>query len=107
MIATGTRCAFPFAESSSNPRARGPLSTLPRVICAAVVKRPKNTSASGMTAWAVLRYNVEREEETPMEVNDKAPEFTLPDQNGQNISLKDFRGKTVILFFYPKADTPG
>jgi len=42
-----------------------------------------------------------------MEVHDKAPEFTLPDQNGESISLKDFRGKTVILFFYPKADTPG
>lgn len=42
-----------------------------------------------------------------MQVHDKAPEFTLPDQNGENISLKDFRGKTVVLFFYPKADTPG
>jgi len=42
-----------------------------------------------------------------MHVNDKAPEFTLPDQNGQNVSLKDFRGKTVVLFFFPKADTPG
>lgn len=42
-----------------------------------------------------------------MQVNDKAPEFTLPDQNGENLSLKDFRGKTVVLFFYPKADTPG
>lgn len=42
-----------------------------------------------------------------MQVNDKAPEFTLPDQNGENVSLKDFRGKTVVLFFYPKADTPG
>ncbi len=60
-----------------------------------------------MTARAVLRYNVVLEEETSMQVNDKAPEFTLPDQNGKNISLKDFRGKTVILFFYPKADTPG
>jgi thioredoxin-dependent peroxiredoxin len=42
-----------------------------------------------------------------MDVNDKAPEFTLPDQNGDPVSLKDFRGKTVVLFFYPKADTPG
>jgi thioredoxin-dependent peroxiredoxin len=42
-----------------------------------------------------------------MEVNDKAPEFTLPDQDGKEVSLKDFRGKTVVLFFYPKADTPG
>lgn len=42
-----------------------------------------------------------------MQVHDKAPEFTLPDQNGEKVSLKDFRGKTVVLFFYPKADTPG
>ncbi len=42
-----------------------------------------------------------------MEVNDKAPEFTLPDQNGENISLKDLRGKYVVLYFYPRADTPG
>jgi len=42
-----------------------------------------------------------------MDINDKAPEFTLPDQNGRLVSLKDFRGKTVVLFFYPKADTPG
>jgi peroxiredoxin Q/BCP len=42
-----------------------------------------------------------------MDVNDKAPDFSLPDQNGDQVSLKDFRGQTVILFFYPKADTPG
>ncbi len=54
-----------------------------------------------------MRYNVDREEETPMDINDKAPEFTLPDQNGAGVSLKNFRGKTVVLFFYPKADTPG
>jgi len=42
-----------------------------------------------------------------VDINDKAPEFTLPDQSGESVSLKDFRGKTVVLFFYPKADTPG
>jgi thioredoxin-dependent peroxiredoxin len=42
-----------------------------------------------------------------MDVNDKAPEFTLPDQNGKDISLKEFRGKNVVLYFYPRADTPG
>jgi hypothetical protein len=42
-----------------------------------------------------------------MKVNDKAPEFTLPDENGKDVSLKDLRGKTVILFFYPRASTPG
>jgi thioredoxin-dependent peroxiredoxin len=42
-----------------------------------------------------------------MDINDKAPEFTLPDQNGEDVSLKDFRGKWVVLYFYPRADTPG
>lgn len=42
-----------------------------------------------------------------MEVNDKAPAFSLLDQDGNKVSLKDFAGKTVVLFFYPKADTPG
>ncbi len=42
-----------------------------------------------------------------MKVNDKAPAFSLLDQDGNKVSLKDFAGKTVVLFFYPKADTPG
>ena len=37
----------------------------------------------------------------------KAPDFTAKDQNGKNISLSDFSGKDVILYFYPKDDTPG
>jgi peroxiredoxin Q/BCP len=42
-----------------------------------------------------------------MEVNDKAPEFTLANEVGQSVSLKDYRGKNLVLFFYPKANTPG
>jgi peroxiredoxin Q/BCP len=38
---------------------------------------------------------------------DPAPDFTLPDQNGDPVSLSGLRGKTVVLYFYPKADTPG
>ena len=38
---------------------------------------------------------------------DKAPDFTAKDQNGKTISLADFKGTTVILYFYPKDDTPG
>ncbi len=36
-----------------------------------------------------------------------APAFTLPDQDGNKVSLKDFKGQKVILYFYPKDDTPG
>jgi len=42
-----------------------------------------------------------------MQVNDKAPDFKLPDENGKETSLKDFKGKTLVLYFFPKADTPG
>ena len=42
-----------------------------------------------------------------MEVNDKSPDFSTTDENGKEVALKDFLGKTVILYFYPKADTPG
>ena len=38
---------------------------------------------------------------------DPAPDFTLPDQEGTQVSLSGLRGKTVVLYFYPKADTPG
>ena len=40
-------------------------------------------------------------------VGKKAPEFTLAGSNGEDVSLKDFKGKTVVLYFYPKDDTPG
>ena len=42
-----------------------------------------------------------------LETGIKAPEFTLPDQNGEMHSLTDYRGKKVILYFYPKDNTPG
>jgi peroxiredoxin Q/BCP len=38
---------------------------------------------------------------------DKAPDFTAMDQNGKAVSLADYKGKNVILYFYPKDDTPG
>ena len=40
-------------------------------------------------------------------VGAKAPAFSAPDQSGKTVSLSDFAGKTVILYFYPKDDTPG
>lgn len=40
-------------------------------------------------------------------IGQKAPDFTLPDENGDMRSLSEFRGKKVVLYFYPKDDTPG
>ena len=42
-----------------------------------------------------------------LEVGTKAPEFTLPDKDGNNVSLSEFRGKKVVLYFYPKDNPPG
>jgi len=42
-----------------------------------------------------------------IEPGDAAPDFTLPDQRGRDVSLSDFAGRTVVLYFYPKAGTPG
>lgn len=42
-----------------------------------------------------------------LNIGDKAPALSLPDQSGTRVSLKDFTGKQVVLYFYPKDDTPG
>ncbi|MHB8208115.1 thioredoxin-dependent thiol peroxidase [Mucilaginibacter sp.] len=42
-----------------------------------------------------------------LKAGDKAPDFNSNDQNGEEVSLANFKGKTVILYFYPKDDTPG
>ena len=42
-----------------------------------------------------------------LQIGDKAPDFTLNDQNGNPVSLADFAGKRVVLYFYPRDNTPG
>jgi thioredoxin-dependent peroxiredoxin len=117
MIVTGKSVIFPLGVTSINPRARGPVSFFardelcPNKSCATIKARPAQ-----MTPRRAIRYNGERalklEGEASMgsltlKDNDKAPEFTLPDQDGKVIKLKDYRGQYVVLYFYPRADTPG
>lgn len=42
-----------------------------------------------------------------VEEGNAAPDFTLPDEEGTPVRLRDFKGKRVVLWFFPKADTPG
>ena len=43
----------------------------------------------------------------PLAVGSAAPDFTLPDETGKPVTLSSFRGKSVVLVFYPGDDTPG
>jgi peroxiredoxin Q/BCP len=46
-------------------------------------------------------------EQNRLAVGDKAPEFALADADGKTVSLSDFRGRSVVVYFYPAASTPG
>jgi len=105
-IAIGSNSVFPVGDITIKPSARGSLAGFFET-CAQIVRPIPKAMTAEMTNGVAMRYKVDREEKRLMDINDKAPDFTLPDQNGENVSLKDFRGKTVVLFFYPKADTPG
>ena len=48
-----------------------------------------------------------KEDKTRLAPGEKAPAFTLPDQDGTKVSLRDFAGKPVVVYFYPADDTPG
>ena len=61
-----------------------------------------------LSAWASERWDVSSDY-APKVVSEgePAPDFTLTSDAGENVSLSDFRGKPVVLYFYPKDDTPG
>src|ERR1700690_997637 len=129
-IAIGSSVDLPFAESCSSARARGPasffLGTLrsPGVICGrsscAVAPTAINTTLASNaskpqyrilwnTNWldgavtGLARLDFDFPGRIRMNIHDKAPDFALPDENGKKMALKDLKGKTVILFFYPRA----
>ena len=54
-----------------------------------------------------MKYKLGLEEINMLEPGARAPEFTLLDQEGRRVSLSDFLGKKVVLYFYPKDNTPG
>jgi peroxiredoxin Q/BCP len=60
-----------------------------------------------VTVAAILGVTPKRKERRMLEVGQPAPDFELPDQNGKPVRLSDLRGQRVVVYFYPKADTPG
>ena len=53
-------------------------------------------------------FNITKDRRKKMlNIGDRAPDFTLKDKNGKDVTLSDFKGKRVVLYFYPKDNTPG
>lgn len=79
------------------------------------VAAKKTTTKKAVTTKSATTKKItpKKEAKTPVEnpnlpkVGQKAPMFTLFNQNGEKVSLKDFKGKNVVVYFYPKALTPG
>lgn len=76
-----------------------------------VVKKPAKKVTKKVTKKVIKKAAPKKDAATvkslALEVGQIAPDFTLEDQNGKKVSLKDFRGQNVVVYFYPKAMTPG
>jgi peroxiredoxin Q/BCP len=60
-----------------------------------------------MTLAEILKLLLKRRKGRMLSIGDRAPDFDVTDHTGQRRRLSDFAGQTVVLWFYPKADTPG
>lgn len=73
-----------------------------------VLKKPAAKSAKKIKKTTTIAVSTPALETTPrVAAGDLAPAFTLQDQNGTQVSLESFKGRKVVLYFYPKDDTPG
>jgi AhpC/TSA family len=69
--------------------------------------RPRASLEAAVWGMAARLESLTRREARMLEPGDKAPDFTVQDHTGKTRKLSDYRGKSVVLWFYPKADTPG
>src|SRR5499427_7917815 len=99
------RCALHvFARNlrRTDPRCRGrtfPTKTIDRTVLSRVSTYPVLTPKKGRKEGISVA--------TELTEGAKAPAFDLPRDGGGRVSLKDFKGKKLVIYFYPKADTPG
>ena len=92
----------PAKKSAAKTAARSsPKSTAKKVVGALKKVAAKLVPAKMKATSAVLAV------QDVLAAGKRAPEFSLPSDEGRTLSLKDFAGKTVVLYFYPKDDTPG
>ena len=57
--------------------------------------------------WRGHGASFDEEEPLMLKVGDRAPAFSLTSDSEERVALKDFRGRNLVLYFFPKADTPG
>ncbi len=69
--------------------------------------RPGASLQEAVWGMAARLESIRRGEARMLEPGSQAPDFTVQDHTGQTRKLSDYRGKSVVLWFYPKADTPG
>ena len=69
--------------------------------------RPAASLQAAVWGMAARLESLRRGEARMLEAGAEAPDFTVQDHTGQTRKLSDYRGKSVVLWFYPKADTPG
>lgn len=69
--------------------------------------RPGASLEAAVWGMAARLESLRRGEGRMLEPGEEAPDFTIQDHTGRTQQLSDYRGKTVVLWFYPKADTPG
>jgi peroxiredoxin Q/BCP len=97
-------CATALPARSKNPAATMTNDRRYKILsCESRIEAGQTDAACATLVTPALNFP----EETSMNINDKAPDFTLQDENGKEIASKDLRGKTIVLYFYPRADTPG
>lgn len=92
-----------LSKNSTKSVKKAPIKTVAKAVkkVSASTKKKTNQSKPKATTSKFVAHS------TSLKVGDKAPFFSGVDQNGKHISLSDLTGKTIILYFYPKDDTPG